>query len=80
MRGSPEGVRIDPVPDELDPKPRNDVPEDKAELEHDMDRRLVLREHKRHDLREIQDLAALAQTGAAASVANPLPHQSRPSA
>ena len=63
MRGSPEGVRIDPVPDELDSKPRNDVLEDKAELEHDVDRRLVLRERKRYDLGEIQDLEAMAQTG-----------------
>jgi hypothetical protein len=62
MRGSPEGVRIDPVPDKLDPKPRNDVLEGKAELEHDVDRRLVLRERKRGDLREVQDLEAMAQT------------------
>jgi hypothetical protein len=44
----------------------------KAELAHNADRRLILRERKRRDLREVQDLEAIAQTHPARPRPNPL--------
>jgi len=49
--------------DQLDTKPSNGVLEDKAELVHDMDRRFILRDCERLDLREAQDREAMAETG-----------------
>jgi hypothetical protein len=43
----------------------------KAELAHNADRRLILRERKRRDLREVQDLEAIAQTHPARPRPNP---------